>query len=405
MLKYFILRNIALAKTVTWRLTASLITIAIIYALTEKLVIAFSIVGIEAVTKMLLYWAHEKVWGFSSRPAPGSRVRALVKTATWRVVASLDTLLFVSLITREISAGTAAAVIESVTKTVAYYIHERIWDYFLRNHFMIDLHTHSTCSDGTLSPDGIIKQAIRKGCEYISITDHDNIDHMEKLKKVPRSVRYIPGVEISAEFPGTLHILGYGFNPGHGELKTTLKELQDARARRNGSMIAKMAERGFHISMKELLEEAGGETVGRPHFANLMLKKGYVASYQEAFDKYLAKGMPLYMDKKRLEPEEAIRLIREAGGIPVMAHPYQTGMEGERLEELVKELTGMGLMGIEAYYSKHSKEQTAEYLYLAKKFSLFVTAGSDFHGENKKDIQLGLMVKKKNIESFLEAVS
>ena len=403
-MKHFILKNIALAKTVTWRISASLITIAIIYFLTGKLVIAFSIVGIEAVTKMLLYWAHEKLWGFSSKPDPGSRARALVKTATWRVVASLDTLVFVSLVTQEIADGTAAAVIESVTKTVAYYIHERIWDYFLRNHFLLDLHTHSNCSDGTLSPDGIVKLAQRKGCEYISITDHDNIDHMEKLTKIPKQIHYIPGVEISAEYPSTLHILGYGFDPGHGELKEVLGELQDARYRRNVSMIKKMGEKGFRISMEELLEEAGGETVGRPHFANLMLKKGYVASYQEAFDKYLAKGMPLYMDKKRLPPDEAIRLIREAGGIPVMAHPYQTGLAGAELEKLVKDLKDMGLMGIEVYYSKHTKEQTRDYIRLARKYGLFMTAGSDFHGENKKDIKLGLMVRENNLDAFLEAV-
>ncbi|MDZ7820334.1 MAG: DUF2061 domain-containing protein [Candidatus Marinimicrobia bacterium] len=366
--------------------------------------IAFSIVGIEFFTKMLLYWGHEKVWGLSDRPPRRSSKRALVKTVTWRIVASLDTLFFVSLVTREISDGTAAALIESVTKTVAYYFHERLWDFFLRKYIVLDLHTHSTCSDGTFTPDEIIKLAQRKKCEYISITDHDNIDHMDKPKKTPKHIRYIPGVEISAEFRSTLHILGYRFNPGHGELKEVLRELQNARYRRNVSMIGKMAEKGFHISMKELLEEAGGETIGRPHFANLMLKKGYVSSYQEAFDKYLAKGMPLYMDKKRLDPRKAVQLILAAGGIPVMAHPYQTKLQGKDLEELVGELKSYGLLGIEAYYSKHSPAQRDRYLQLAKKYDLMVTAGSDFHGKNKKDIRLGLAVKKADLQPFLEAI-
>ncbi|MDZ7796739.1 MAG: PHP domain-containing protein [Candidatus Marinimicrobia bacterium] len=184
-----------------------------------------------------------------------------------------------------------------------------------------------------------------------------------------------------------------------------MKDLQNARRKRNEAMIGNMAEKGFHISMEELLEEAGGETVGRPHFANLMLKKGYVETFQEAFDKYLAKGMPLYMDKKRLDPEEAIRLIRAAGGIPVMAHPYQTKLKGKELEELVKKLKTFGLAGIEAYYSKHSPEQTRQYLQLAEKYDLLITAGSDFHGKNKKDIKMGLAVKEKDLKPFLEAAA
>ena len=211
-------------------------------------------------------------------------------------------------------------------------------------------------------------------------------------------------MEISAEFPSTLHILGYAFDPEHTELKNTLQTLQDVRKKRNEAMIKKMETHGFHIRMDELIAESKGGIIGRPHFANQMLKKGYVASYQEAFDTHLAKGKPLYMDKKRLAPKEAIRLILDAGGIPVMAHPYQTKLDNEELEQLIIELKSYGLLGIEAYYSRHSKAQVRHYLHLAKKHDLLVTAGSDFHGKNKANITLGMAAKELNLIPFLEAV-
>ncbi|MBN2781391.1 MAG: PHP domain-containing protein, partial [Candidatus Marinimicrobia bacterium] len=247
----------------------------------------------------------------------------------------------------------------------------------------LDLHVHSSFSDGTLDPQDLIALAKRRGCEYIAIADHDNVDHISHTGTIPGGITYLPAVEISAEFPGTLHILAYGFDPGHEELGRTLRSLQEARRQRNAVMLEKMAGLGFDIGMEELAGAAVGGMAGRPHFANLMLAKGYVNSYQEAFDNYLAKGRPLYMDKQRLEPEAAIRLIRAAGGIPVLAHPYQTKLEGEALEELVVELISYGLRGIEAYYSRHTREQTAHYVRLANDHQLLITAGSDFHGTNK----------------------
>jgi len=165
-----------------------------------------------------------------------------------------------------------------------------------------------------------------------------------------------------------------------------------------------MAEQGFHITMDELIAESKGGIVGRPHFANLMVDKGYVEYYQQAFDKYLAKGQPLYMDKFRLDPKVAIRLILAAGGIPVLAHPYQTDLSSSELENLIIELKSYGLQGIEAYYSQHSKEQVKEYLEVAKKYDLLVTAGSDFHGGNKPDIDLGMNVNRVHLLPFLEAI-
>jgi len=403
-MRKFILKNRALVKTISWRIIASVLTIAIIYSLSRDIVAAVSIVGVEFFTKMLMYWAHEKGWSYISKPKKGSKVRSLIKTASWRVVASIDTLVLVLLVTKEPIWAGSAALIESIVKTIGYYFHERAWNLGYKLTIALDLHTHTTYSDGTYTPHELIAHAVEKECEYISITDHDNFEHISHLGEISKNIKYIPGVEISAEFKKTLHILGYGFDPDHAELKSALNTLQEARRKRNIAMLENMAKKGFHISMKELHEESRGGIVGRPHFANLMLAKGYVKTYQEAFDKYLAKGQPFYMNKQRLEPKEAIRLILDAGGIPVMAHPYQTDLTSPELEALIVELKSYGLQGIEAYYCQHTKEQVKEYLEYAKKYDLLVTAGSDFHGGNKPDIDLGMNVNRLHLLPFLEAI-
>ncbi len=403
-MRKFILKNRALVKTISWRVIASALTIAIIYSLSRDILAAVSIVGVEFFTKMLMYWTHEKGWGFINKPPKGSKLRSLIKTASWRVIASLDTLILVLLVTKEPVWAGSAALIESIAKTIGYYFHERAWNLGYKLTIALDLHTHTTYSDGTYTPHELIAHAVEKECEYISITDHDNFEHISHLGEIPKNIKYISGVEISAEFKKTLHILGYGFDPGHAELKSALNTLQEARRKRNMSMLENMAKEGFHISMEELREESRGGIVGRPHFANLMLAKGYVKTYQEAFDKYLAKGQPFYMNKQRLEPKEAIRLILDAGGIPVMAHPYQTDLTSPELEALIVELKSYGLQGIEAYYSQHTKEQVKEYLEYAKKYDLLVTAGSDFHGGNKPDIDLGMNVNRLHLLPFLEAI-
>jgi len=403
-MKKFILKNRAMVKTISWRIIASALTIMIIYGLSKDMLAAVSIVGVEFFTKMLFYWAHEKGWDFIDKPPKGSKLRSLIKTASWRVIASIDTLILVLLVTKEPVWAGSAALIESITKTIGYYLHERTWNLGFKLNICMDFHTHTTYSDGTYTPHELIGHAVEKGCEYISITDHDNFEHVSHHGDIPKNIHYIPGVEISAEFNSTLHILGYGFDPEHTELRNTLNALQEARRKRNAAMLKKMAKEGFHISMEELHEESQGGIVGRPHFANLMVAKGYVEYYQEAFDKYLAKGQSLYMNKFRLDPKVAISLIVAAGGIPVMAHPYQTNLSGNALEELIVRLKSYGLQGIEAYYSQHSKAQVKECLEYAKKYDLLVTAGSDFHGGIKPDIDLGMNVNRIHLLPFLEAI-
>ena len=267
----------------------------------------------------------------------------------------------------------------------------------------LDLHVHTTASDGTFEPSEILKKAKEENLDVIAITDHDTIEGIEKVQST-QDILFIPGIEISAEFGSTLHILGYAIDVENEYLQRTLDNLQEYRLHRNERMIKKMNEKGFHLTIDELKEVAKGELIGRPHFARLMFQKGYVSSYQEAFDRYLKKGALFYMDKKRLSPRESIELIIKAGGIAVMAHPYQTGLEGEELEKLLKTLVDYGLMGVEVFYSQHSANQIEEYFGLAKKYDLLVTAGSDFHGENKPHISLGMNVRYIYLKDFLYEV-
>lgn len=278
----------------------------------------------------------------------------------------------------------------------------------MRKELRVDFHVHSTASDGTNSPQELIRIGLNKGIEYFSITDHDTVDGVKSLldsqEIFPNELSFVTGVEISAEFPTTLHLLGYNFDISDKNLNDILKNLQEYRQQRNNQMIQNMKNYGFDITLEELQQEAGKELIGRPHFANLMVQKKYVKDKQEAFDKYLKKGATLYLDKKRLEPEQAIKLIKEAGGIVVLAHPYQTKVYGKDLEKLISDLKAMGLDGIEVYYSSHTKAMVQEYKQLAKKYELIMTAGSDYHGENKVGIELGLNVDIMDIEPFLKVL-
>lgn len=264
----------------------------------------------------------------------------------------------------------------------------------------VDLHVHTTASDGELSPQEVMRKAFKDGVEILSITDHDTLEGLEGF--TPESVIFIPGVEISARFERTLHILGYGFDPQNDALRKTLSDLQRKRSVRNEMMLDRARSIGFELSMEELQEIARNDVIGRPHFARLMMRKGYVSSYEEAFEKYLGKGKILYVEKEKLEPERAIELILKAGGIPVLAHPYQTGLEGEEFEGFIKRLKGYGLKGIEVFYPEHTGRMMEEYLELSRKYDLLVTGGSDFHGEGTTLSSFGMDVPFLYIRKFLK---
>jgi predicted metal-dependent phosphoesterase TrpH len=257
---------------------------------------------------------------------------------------------------------------------------------------MIDLHTHSTFSDGSETPAALVATARVTGLRGLALTDHDTADGCDELLAACRAqgVTGFSGVEVSAEVSGgTLHVLGYGIDPHHPDLAAKLLDVRDGRASRNRLILARLAELGCPMDWEEVAAFAGEEVVGRPHFARAMIARGYVASVQEAFDRFLAKGKPAYMDRLRFPPEECIRLVRAAGGVAVLAHPFTWEPDSARLAERLTPLVEAGLGGIEAYYTEHTLEQQIVCLRLAQRHGLLVTGGTDAHGSVTPDRTLG----------------
>jgi len=259
---------------------------------------------------------------------------------------------------------------------------------------MIDLHLHSTMSDGSETPEALVARGKRIGLAAMALTDHDTMAGAEAFLAACRSQRMtgIAGVEISAAVEGdlsTLHILGYGVNPEHPAVKEELARVLDGRAWRNEQILAKLCEQGLALEWREILACSGEGVVGRVHFAQAMMARGYVSSVEEAFDRYLAKGRPAYADRYRLYPEEGVRMIRESGGVAVIAHPFTWKEDERELEDGVRALKAVGLGGIESVYSEYSPEKTVALLRLAKKLDLLTTGGTDYHGLAKPDLEMG----------------
>ncbi|MEW6185591.1 MAG: PHP domain-containing protein [Thermodesulfobacteriota bacterium] len=256
---------------------------------------------------------------------------------------------------------------------------------------LIDLHTHSTASDGRLSPEELVHYAKSKGAAAIALTDHDTIEGLGRALAAGRvmALEVIPGLEISAEHPGgSMHILGYFIDPEHPFLNRELLRLQEARRERNPKIVDKLRSLGLSITFEQVQALAKGQ-IGRPHIAQVLLQTGAVTSMEEAFHKYLTKGAPAYVEKFRFPPPEAINMIRQAGGIAVLAHPFTLNCPSLRdLKERITELKDNGLKGIEVFYSEHSPEQTRDYIHLARELTLCPTGGSDFHGDNNREIDL-----------------
>ncbi len=276
----------------------------------------------------------------------------------------------------------------------------------------VDLHTHSTASDGTFTPKALIQKAKEVGLYALALTDHDTVAGLAEAEEEAQrqGLQFVPGVEISVKFegPGHCHLLGYFFDYRHPRLVETLKALHEARANRNQKMIAKLQELGIEISEEELKALAGDGEIGRPHMAKLLVLKGVVKDFDEAFEKFLGKGKPAYVPKALLSPKEALKIIHEAGGLTSLAHPYYLKLSPEGVRDFVRELKGLGLDAIEAYYTDHDQDYTRFCLELAEEFDLLVSGGSDFHGENKPEIALGtgkgdLFVPREVYERLREA--
>ena len=256
----------------------------------------------------------------------------------------------------------------------------------------VDLHTHTTHSDGTLDPLAVIKLAKEKSLRAIAITDHDTVSGVAESLKLGEAygLEVIPAIEISARYKsGEIHILGYDIDWQNQNLVATLIDLRDGRNERNPQIVERLRALGFDIDYSEVKAVAGDGTVGRPHIAQVLLQRGHVASISEAFERFLKDGAIAYVPRANLGPERVVGLILEAGGIPVLAHPSRLDGSLDELEKLCASLVNSGLMGVEVLYSTHDKSQVELYQGLASKYGLLVTGGSDFHGANKPGIELG----------------
>jgi 3',5'-nucleoside bisphosphate phosphatase len=244
-----------------------------------------------------------------------------------------------------------------------------------------DLHVHTRASDGDLSPAEIVRLAGKRGLLAVAITDHDTIIGAPEALQAGSelNVNVIPGIEISAVYdPGTLHMLGY-FGQFPAGLEDDLEKIQKGRLDRFPKIIERLNSMGLDISIEDVSLIAGDAQIGRPHIAKALIKKGYVKDFEDAFDKYLGKGKPAYVEKEKLTWEEAIALIKRHKGISILAHPFTLELKGRELKNLIIGMKEAGLNGIEVYYPEHTREQTKLYKALAQEEGLLLTGGTDFH--------------------------
>jgi len=257
---------------------------------------------------------------------------------------------------------------------------------------VIDLHTHSTVSDGSDPPERIPELAAAAGCRAVALTDHDRMDGVAAAaaRALALGIELVPGVEISCEHSGTMHLLVYFLAAREGPLQDELARLQEARDSRNRRMASRLEQLGLPVTYDEIQSEAGGMGAGRPHIAAILVRKGVVAAIQEAFDVWLAKGKPAYFDKERLAPDVAVRLAVASGGVAVLAHPLSLGLSAADTSATVATLAGYGLAGVESLYGRYSVSERSAMAALASQHGLVATGGSDHHGDYKPDLQVGV---------------
>jgi predicted metal-dependent phosphoesterase TrpH len=252
-----------------------------------------------------------------------------------------------------------------------------------------DLHLHTCYSDGTESPQRVVELAKLAGLSGIAITDHDNTEALAIARPEAErlGIELIPGIEMSASMDGLeVHILGYFLDFGHPPLVAHLKEQQARRVRRVFEMVDRLGQAGVRIRAEEVLELAGLGTVGRPHVARILLKHGYISSLPEAFTKFIGPNNPGFVPGSPMAPSRIIEVIRGAGGVPVLAHPIYL-----KRDALIEEFAREGLAGIEAYHSGHSPDQVRHYAALADQLKMLKTGGSDFHGDSKEGLPIGIV--------------
>jgi len=256
----------------------------------------------------------------------------------------------------------------------------------------IDLHTHTTFSDGSFSPTELVDLATQQGLDILAITDHDTTEGLPEALEATKdlSLELIPGIELSAQFQNReMHILGYFINLTDPQFQARLEDLRSTRIERIHHMLARLISLGIDISLEEVQQASGTGTIGRPHIAQVMLAKGHVKSMKEAFEQWLGSRGKAYVQRAVPEAHEIIEWITDAGGIPILAHPYWEGFNKEDSATACQTLVEQGLQGLEVFYGTFSARHISFNLGLAKRFDLLMTGGSDFHGTFKPDIALG----------------
>lgn len=256
----------------------------------------------------------------------------------------------------------------------------------------IDLHVHSDKSDGSLSPSDLVSYAIKQGVTAFALTDHDTVDGIDEAIQAAKgtSVTVIPGIELSTEYEGKdIHIVGLFIDKEEPAFRDKIQEFVDSRELRNQKMCQKLTEHGLPITYEELKNAFPGSVITRAHYARLMLEKGYIKSLKEAFERYIGDRGPCFIPREKITPEDGVRLILSAKGIPVLAHPLQYGMGDERLQRLISRLKEAGLQAMEAVYCTHTPAEESKMKALAAKNGLLISGGSDFHGAAKPGLELG----------------
>ena len=256
----------------------------------------------------------------------------------------------------------------------------------------IDLHLHSAASDGTDAPGALPEQAAALDLAAIAVTDHDTVAGVaEAVAAGARlGLEVIPGIEVSSDYrDNNVHILGYFIDPESPALRPVLEWVSIERDARNRKMCDMLAADGFDISMEELLSLYPAAVLGRPHFAEFLSRKGYVSSVEEGFDRYLEVGRPYFLPKRRIGMEKAVRTIREAGGVSVLAHPFEYKYPENEITEMIEYAISLGIQALECYYSNHTREQQAWLLSRAERYGLGISGGSDYHGKRKPHIHMG----------------
>lgn len=258
---------------------------------------------------------------------------------------------------------------------------------------MIDLHSHTIASDGTATPAELIALAVAKNLQALAITDHDTFDGYDEALPLAEAagLDLVCGIEVSTRFRAkSVHLLGYFLDGNPSEaFRTWLLLLQESRLERNIEMLQKLNDMGIDINLEEV-RKIGGSITGRPHFARVLVNKGYCKTTEEAFRVYFGEGARAYVERREVDLPQAISLVRDAGGVPVLAHPIRLGKENRAEEERwITDITDAGLQGLEVFHSDHSKADVERYQSYTRKLQLVQTGGSDYHGGNKPDIYLG----------------